>query len=105
MAPPLDGAMYNHDAYEDICDGCDDLHLGMEIRGLRKQMNMTQTMLGDLCGYTDSHISRFENGEAIPESTIELEHIIEALRCSVVVTKKLQLAYICEVLRGRGICM
>lgn len=56
--------------------------IGEKIRRIRKERNLTQKQLGDLCGMADSAIRRYEIGKGNPKFET-LERIAKALRVPV----------------------
>lgn len=48
------------------------MHVGENIRKLRKQKGLTQRNLGELCGISEPNIRKYENGKQNPKfETIE----------------------------------
>ncbi|MDO4282496.1 MAG: helix-turn-helix transcriptional regulator [Clostridia bacterium] len=44
--------------------------IGLFIRELRKEKNMTQEQLAENLGVTDKSVSRWENGKTMPDYTL-----------------------------------
>ncbi|MBQ8350933.1 MAG: helix-turn-helix transcriptional regulator [Clostridia bacterium] len=60
----------------------DQVKIGRFIADCRKQNNLTQMQLAEKLGITDRAISKWENGKAMPDSSIMLE-LCHALKISV----------------------
>ena len=58
------------------------IRIGRFIAELRKEQNMTQLNLAEKLGVTDRAISKWENGKAMPDSSIMLE-LCKELKISV----------------------
>lgn len=56
----------------------DKIKIGNQLKALRKSKNMTTQQLADKVSISQSYISRFENGRAIPDIEM-LESILTAL--------------------------
>src|SRR5690606_24073621 len=56
----------------------DSKNIGQKLRALRKAKNLTTQELADKVNVSQSYISRFENGRAIPDIDM-LERILQAL--------------------------
>lgn len=56
----------------------DKIEIGNQLKALRKSKNMTTQQLADKVSVSQSYISRFENGRAIPDIEM-LESILTAL--------------------------
>lgn len=56
----------------------DSKNIGRQLRALRKAKNLTTQELADKVNVSQSYISRFENGRAIPDIDM-LERILHAL--------------------------
>ena len=60
----------------------DQIKIGKFIAERRKELNLTQMQLAEKLGITDRAVSKWENGKAIPDSSIMLE-LCEILQISV----------------------
>ena len=60
----------------------DTLKIGAFIAERRKEQNLTQLQLAEKLGITDRAVSKWENGKAMPDSSIMLE-LCKALKISV----------------------
>ena len=60
----------------------DTLKIGAFIAERRKEQNLTQLQLAEKLGITDRAVSKWENGKAMPDSSIMLE-LCETLKISV----------------------
>lgn len=60
----------------------DTLKIGAFIAERRKEQNLTQLQLAEKLGITDRAVSKWENGKAMPDSSIMLD-LCEALKISV----------------------
>ena len=60
----------------------DQIRIGKFIAERRKELNLTQMQLAEKLGITDRAVSKWENGKAMPDSSIMLE-LCEILQISV----------------------
>lgn len=61
-----------------VIDMVDSNQIGIQLKALRKEKNLTTQELADKVNISQSYISRFENGRAIPD-IVMLERILIAL--------------------------
>ncbi len=87
----------------DICVECEGISFFEVLKEIRLERGLTFEMLGDLTGWSRNKVWRFET-KKIPRKQGDVDKLIEALHCNAIREARLRKAYLCDVLRERGIC-